>query len=214
MLKRLLLKLVTNQLLLEAKNLSHSFSYPLFEGVNLDLNRGESIAIIGRSGSGKSTLLHILAGLLKPDNGTIKQSHKSLRNDIGIVFQAHYLFRGFSALENLQVASLLSEKEIDNKLLKSLKIDDLMSQKVTELSGGQQQRISVARVLTKEPKIIFADEPTGNLDSETANDVMNTLLSYIDKNSAGMVLVTHDIELAHRCNRVYQLENGVLKLLK
>jgi putative ABC transport system ATP-binding protein len=178
--------------------------------VNLDLNEGESIAIIGRSGSGKSTLLHILSGLLKPNSGTVQQTHSSLRNDIGIVFQAHYLFRGFSALENLQVASLLSDREIDSELLQNLKIEDLMSQKVTELSGGQQQRISVGRVLTKEPKIIFADEPTGNLDSETARDVMDTLLNYIEKNSAGLLLVTHDVELAHRCNRVYRLENGEL----
>lgn len=171
--------------LLEAKNLSHNFDYELFKNINLSLAKKESIAIIGTSGSGKSTLLNILSSLLKPTNGNVVFQSKDLyslkqnellkirRDDFGIVFQAHYLFRGFSALENLNIATLLSHQDIDYKLLNDLNISHVLNQGVGELSGGQQQRLSIARILMKKPKIIFADEPTGNLDKDTANIVMN-----------------------------------------
>lgn len=212
--------------LLSAKNLSHTFEYELFRDVNLDLEAKESIAIIGISGSGKSTLLHILSTLLVPNGGSISlfgsdvksMNKKKLsdikRDDIGLVFQSHYLFKGFSALENLEVASILSRQEIDAQLLNRLNIDGVINQKVTELSGGQQQRVSIARVLTKKPKILFVDEPTGNLDKITANEVMDIFFEYIEKNSAGMVLVTHDEQLAFKCHKVYRLENKELVKVK
>ena len=212
--------------LLSAKNLSHSFEYELFSDVSLSLESNESIAIIGISGSGKSTLLHLLSTLLKPDKGSVElfgkdiasMSKKELtlikRNRLGIVFQSHYLFKGFSAYENLEVAQILSQKEIDNSLIKDLEIEQCMHQKVTELSGGQQQRVSIARVLTKKPSIIFADEPTGNLDNKTAAEVMKLFFDYCEKNDAGMILVTHDNDLAHMCKRVYKLEDKALKLIK
>ena len=208
--------------LLSAKNLSHTFEYELFSNISLDLNRGESIAIIGISGSGKSTLLHILSTLLKADSGSVhlfgedisKMSKKRLatikRDMLGLVFQSHYLFKGFSAYENLEVSAMLSKQEIDDELLKRLGIYETMQQKVTELSGGQQQRVSIARVLTKKPQIIFADEPTGNLDKITANEVMNLFFDYIKKHEAGMVLVTHDEELAFKCQQVYKLQDREL----
>lgn len=99
------------------------------------------------------------------------------RDKLGLVFQSHYLFKGFSSLENLEIAAILSKQNIDKDLLKRLKIDQVINQKVTELSGGQQQRVSIARVLTKKPKILFVDEPTGNLDKLTANEVMEIFLS-------------------------------------
>ncbi len=212
--------------LLEAKNLSHEFDYKLFENINLTLEKKESIAIIGMSGSGKSTLLNILSSLLEPKSGEILFNNEEIysvkknrllnirRKDFGIIFQAHYLFRGFSANDNLQIATLLSGNSIDKDLLKKLNIDFVINQGVGELSGGQQQRLSIARVLTKKPKIIFADEPTGNLDKETANIVMNTLHEYIKNNDAGMILVTHENELAMKCDKVYKLENLELKELK
>jgi putative ABC transport system ATP-binding protein len=212
--------------LLEARNLSHEFDYKLFENINLTLDKKESIAIIGMSGSGKSTLLNILSSLLKPKTGDIVFNNYSLydlkkktllnirREDFGIIFQAHYLFRGFSANDNLQVATLLSGNEIDKQLLRKLNIDFVINQGVGELSGGQQQRLSIARVLTKKPKIIFADEPTGNLDKDTAKVVMNTLHEYIKENDAGMILVTHEEELAMKCDKVYKLENLELRELK
>jgi len=213
-------------LLLEAKEISHNFDYPLFDQVHLSLLEGETIAIIGSSGCGKSTLLNILCSLLKPNTGKIfyqKQnifdlSHKKLlelRRDIfGIVFQAHYLFRGFSAEENLQIAEFLSGHSIDYELLKSLKIDHILHQGIGELSGGQQQRLSIARILTKKPKIIFADEPTGNLDKQTAKEVMDVLFEYVKTQKAGMILVTHEEDLANLCDKIYKINNLKLERVK
>ncbi len=213
-------------ILLQAKNLSHKFDYPLFNDINLSLSSGESIAIIGVSGSGKSTLLHILSTLLAPNEGEVVLLEKKMsslkmkdlvamrRNDLGMIFQSHYLFKGFSAYENLEVASILSNEKIDDKLISRLKIEKVISQKVTELSGGQQQRVSIARVLTKKPRIIFADEPTGNLDKDTAMEVMALFNEYIKTNEAGMILVTHDEQLAFSCHSVYRLENEHLVQIK
>ncbi len=211
-----------NDSLLEANKISHHFDYQLFEDVSLSLKEQESVAIIGKSGSGKSTLLNIFSTLLKPDSGEVKLFGKSVermkkkelasikRKDLGIVFQSHYLFKGFSALENLEVASILSGERIDQALLEKLDIAECMEQKVTELSGGQQQRVSIARVLTKKPRIIYADEPTGNLDKETAHIVMDLFFDYIKEQNGGMILVTHDEDLAFKCERVYRLEERKL----
>jgi putative ABC transport system ATP-binding protein len=115
------------------------------------------------------------------------------------------------AIENLEIATLLSNETIDDNLLKKLEIKELMPQRIGELSGGQQQRVSIARVLSKKPKIIFADEPTGNLDKETGNLVMKVLLEYIKDNDASMVLVTHDESMAKLCDKRYRLENQKLE---
>lgn len=212
--------------LLRAQNLSHTYEYKLFDNVSLELNERESIAIIGMSGSGKSTLLNILSTLLTPNQGSVSLFNEDIatmslkklsqikRDSLGLVFQSHYLFKGFSGLENLEVAAILSNQDIDEELLKRLNIQENIKQKVTELSGGQQQRVSIARVLTKRPKILFVDEPTGNLDKATANEVMDLFFEYLENNSAGMVLVTHDEELAHKCKRVYRLEDKELKVIK
>ena len=207
-----------SQTLLIAKNISHQFDYELFTNVNLELKEKESIAIVGRSGSGKSTLLHIFSTFIKPNKGEVtvlerdiyslseEKIEKIRRYDLGIIFQAHYLFKGMTALDNIEIATLLSKENIDNELLERLEIKELMQQKIGELSGGQQQRVSIARVLSKKPNIIFADEPTGNLDKETAKLVMEVLLEYIEKNSAGLILVTHDEEMAELCNKSFRLE--------
>ncbi|RXJ95239.1 ABC transporter ATP-binding protein [Arcobacter sp. AHV-9/2010] len=216
-------KTLHSSLLLKASNIEHNFDYPLFKNISLEIKEKESIAIIGSSGSGKSTLLNILSSLLKPTSGTVVFKNKDIyslkqdkllkirREDFGIVFQAHYLFRGFSAIENLQIATLLSKEKIDNRLLEQLEITHVLNQGVGELSGGQQQRLSIARILMKKPKIIFADEPTGNLDKKTANIVMNTLFEYIKNNNAALVLVTHEDDLAFKCDRVFKLEDLSLK---
>lgn len=209
--------------LLKATSLSHTFDYPLFEDISLTLEAGESIAIVGVSGSGKSTLMHILSSLLRPLKGKVelfghdiyqlddKALVKLRRNDLGMIYQSHYLFKGFSAYENLEVAALLSGETVDPDLLKRLGIDHVMGQKVTELSGGQQQRVSIARVMSKKPRLIFADEPTGNLDHATALEVMEIFEDYLKENRAAMVLVTHDESLAERCNHIYRMQNGILK---
>lgn len=212
-----------SQFLLEAQNISHGFDTLLFHDINISLEPAQSIAIVGRSGCGKSTLLHIFSTFIKPDEGKVtlfKQDLYALddlaieslrRYDIGIIFQFHYLFKGMSALENIEVATMLSGEKIDEAILEKLEIKELMKQKIGELSGGQQQRVSIARVLNKKPRIIFADEPTGNLDQETADLVMDVLLDYVKKTGAGLLLVTHDKNMAERCDSIYKLEDKVLK---
>lgn len=209
--------------ILKGVNLGHSFDYMLFENINLSIKEKESIAILGVSGCGKSTLLHILSSLLKPNSGEIFYESKNLyslendeklkirRCDFGIIFQSHYLFKGFTAFENIELASIMSKQKIDENLLKRLKIEDVITQKVGELSGGQQQRVSIARVLSKKPRIIFADEPTGNLDKNTANDVMEVIFEYINLNNAALILVTHDENLSKKCSKVYKLDNKILE---
>ncbi len=211
-----------SQPLLKATNISHSFDYPLFKQIDFTIEPTKSAAIVGRSGSGKSTLLHIFSTFMKPNEGKVTLFGKDLysqndaaiealrRYDIGIIFQFHYLFKGMSALENIGVATMLSGEKVDDSILKKLEIDHLMSHKTSELSGGEQQRVSIARVLSKKPRIIFADEPTGNLDKETASLVMDVLIDYIRETGAALILVTHDENMAARCDEIYTLEDQAL----
>lgn len=213
--------------LLKATDLSHSFETLLYEGVNLTCSEGESIAILGVSGSGKSTILNHLSTLLPPKKGQIdlleKKDIYSLssdellalrRYDVGIIFQSHYLFRGFSTQENLAIASFLASTQIDMELLEKMGISHTLKQQVGELSGGQQQRVSIARILCKKPKMIFADEPTGNLDKHTALSVMQMILDFLQQRGAGMVLATHDEDIAKSCTKIYLLENKVFRQIK
>ncbi len=212
--------------LLRATDISHSFDYELFSNLSLSLKTKEKIAITGVSGSGKSTFLHILATLLKPTKGDVnilskdiaslnmKQLNSMRSKEIGIIFQAHYLFKGFSALENVKVVSILSGTDLDEQLFKKLNISHVMNNKISNLSGGQQQRVSIARVLTKKPAIIFADEPTGNLDAKTANELMDIFDDYIIKNNAGFIIVTHDDSIANKCDKIFHLENKELNRVK
>ena len=213
--------------LLKATNISHHFDTQLYRDINLTLEATKSAAILGRSGSGKSTFLHHCSTFLKPQNGdiilldrhiyTLSSEHieQIRRKELGIIFQFHYLFKGMSALENIEVSTILAGTKVDNFLLGRLGIDgDLIEQKISELSGGEQQRVSIARVLSKKPKIIFADEPTGNLDKETANLVMDVLLEYVHNNEASLLLVTHDEELAMRCDDIYRLKDQQLEHTK
>ncbi|MEA2019566.1 MAG: ABC transporter ATP-binding protein [Campylobacterota bacterium] len=216
----------TKHPLLQVKGVSHNFDYPLFENIDLTLQHNESIAIMGVSGSGKSTLLNIFSSLLIPNKGEVYYNNKNIfdlsknellevrRNDFGIIFQAHYLFRGFDANENLKISEFLSEQKVESDLLESLKIDHVMKQGIGELSGGQQQRLSCARVMTKKPKIIFADEPTGNLDVQTANEVMDVLFDYVKNNDSGLIIVTHEENIAYKCDKVYMLNEYKLEQLK
>ena len=212
--------------MLKANNLSHSFDYLLFENINLEISAKEKIAILGKSGSGKSTLLHILSSFLKPNRGEVFYKGKNLyslkekelieirRKEFGIIFQFHYLFNTFTALENIEAAAILADREVDFELLKKLDIDKVINQNIQTLSGGQQQRVSIARVLVKKPKVIFADEPTGNLDRINANEVMNILSKYCEENEASLITVTHDTELAKFFDRVYELKDKRLNRWK
>lgn len=214
-------------ILLQAHNVSHRFEHLLYENVNLAIKSGESVAIVGVSGSGKSTLLNNLSTMLPPTNGKVSLNGNNdiysldddrlllmRRDDIGIIFQSHYLFRGFSTLENLQVASILTNKPIDMDLLESFGVADLLKQQISELSGGQQQRLSIARVLTKKPIVIFADEPTGNLDRDTTLKVMEVVFDYIKSHNAAMLIATHDMEIAKMCDRIFVLRDKNLVSLE
>ncbi len=208
--------------LLSAQNLSHSYDYPLFENLSIELCEKKSLAVVGVSGCGKSTLLHICSSLLKPQSGEVFYKGISLykksllgnnkllnirRNDFGIIFQSHYLFKGFLARENIELANILSKTNFDASLLEKLGISHVLDQNIGELSGGQQQRISIARVLSKKPRIIFADEPTGNLDAKTAREVMDVLFAYVQEHDASLMLVTHDANLAKQCDEVRELKD-------
>jgi len=212
-----------SQPLIEAKELAHSFDYPLYDAIDITLYAGQSMAIVGRSGSGKSTLLHTLSSFLRPDLGSVQLLGRDIyslndddiellrRDDVGIIFQGHYLFKGMTGRENIETASLLAGESMDDTLLQELEIAGVIDQKIGDLSGGQQQRVSIARVLNKHPRIIFADEPTGNLDNETATLVMSVLLDYIHRVDGVLFLVTHDDEIASRCDLHYRLENQRLE---
>ena len=129
------------------------------------------------------------------------------KKEFGIIFQFHYLFNTFTAFENLQAAALLAETNIDYSLIERLDIKNVIHQNIQTLSGGQQQRVSIARVLTKKPKIIFADEPTGNLDKQNANEVIEVLFEYCNDNNASLFTVTHDEEIAKKFDKVYLLKD-------
>ncbi len=211
--------------LLHASGISHTFDYKLFNAIDINLKAQESIAIVGRSGSGKSTLLHNLSTFLKPTNGNVTLFGKDIyglneteieqirRYKLGMIFQNHYLFRGMRAGLNIELSSLLCGVAIEKSILDRLEISELLDQKTSELSGGQQQRISIARVLAKRPKLIFADEPTGNLDKQSANLVMDVLLENIKENDGALIVVTHDSEIASRCDKVYLLSDKKLELV-
>ncbi len=213
-------------MLIEALNIAHSFDYELYNSIDFNLKNNQSIAILGRSGSGKSTLLYNLSSFLKPSHGDIKLLNQDIYNisesdliklrryNIGMIFQSHYLFKGMNGINNIDIARILSNTPQDKKLLEKLEIERVVSQKVSDLSGGQQQRVSIARVLNKQPNIIFADEPTGNLDKTTARLVMKVLLEYISSGERGLVLVTHDEEIANMCDKIYRLEDKKLNEIK
>ncbi|MDR2100380.1 MAG: ABC transporter ATP-binding protein [Campylobacteraceae bacterium] len=210
-------------MLLDVKNLSHSFDYPLFNNLDFTLEEKKSMAVTGVSGSGKSTLLHICSTLLRPKNGEVFINEKDIyklpndelvnirRCNIGIIFQSHFLFKGFSARENIEIATILTKSDFDMELVERLGISHILNNKVGDISGGQQQRVSLARILLKKPKIIFADEPTGNLDAATAGEITALLFDYIKTNNAALFLVTHDLNLAKKCDAAYKLENLQLK---
>ncbi len=198
----------------------------VLKGISLIVNQGEMIAIIGSSGSGKSTLLHVAGLLDTPDSGeVIVFSKEGLRNntkdiirirDIGFVYQQHHLLKDFTALENVVMPKLiaghdyqLSLKEAA-ELLAELGLADKKHNMPGELSGGQQQRVAIARALINNPVIILADEPTGNLDPTTAQEVFNLFLKIVKQKNTALIMVTHNHQIAYKMHKVYELRQGVL----
>ena len=202
----------------------------VLKGVDVEIGRGEVVAIVGPSGSGKSTLLHILGTLDKADMGEVSMNNviinslsgkklAAFRNKhIGFVFQFHHLLPEFSALENVSIPAWLAGRKKPEvkaeaeKLLTMLGLSQRMDNKPNQLSGGEQQRVAVARALINKPDIIFADEPTGNLDSANAKDLHRLFFDLREQFSQTFLIVTHNEELAQLSDRVLHMKDGKIVL--
>lgn len=214
-------------MIIEAKNIQKSFGVlPVLKGIDFSADTGEVVAIVGASGAGKSTLLQILGTLLTPDAGTLlvngtavlQLSQKELaafRNrQIGFVFQAHHLLPEFTALENVMIPALIGgeksrqAREKAQELLHAVGLSERLGHKPSELSGGEQQRVAIARALVNAPAVLFADEPTGNLDTRTKEEIHTLLFRLREKLNQTIVIVTHDAGLAQLCDRTCTLQDG------
>ncbi|HBG9826675.1 TPA: ABC transporter ATP-binding protein [Clostridioides difficile] len=194
------------------------------DNVDLEINEGEFVAIIGKSGSGKSTLLHMIGGLDIPTSGKVYIDNKNIftlkeeelavfrRRKIGFIFQSYNLIPSLNVWENVMLPIGLDGREVDEpfikELLKSLGLENKHDVLPNTLSGGQQQRVAIARALATRPAIILADEPTGNLDSKTSDEVMSILKSMSKKYSQTLVMITHDDSIAQMADRVIFIEDG------
>ena len=215
--------------ILETKNLrkiygSGDTEVRALDGVNLSVENGEFVAIVGTSGSGKSTLLHMLGGLDRPTEGTVTVDGKNIfelkdealtifrRRKIGFVFQSYNLVPVLNVYENIVLPIQLDGRKVDEKfiaqIVKTLGLDGRLDALPNQLSGGQQQRVAIARALAAAPAIILADEPTGNLDSRTSQDVLGLLKVTSQKFSQTIVMITHNEEIAQLADRIIRIEDG------
>jgi len=191
----------------------------VLRGVTFSANAGETIAITGASGSGKSTLLHLLGGLEAADHGLIDFDGNHIqRQQIGFVFQFHYLLADLSAVENVALPLLIARQGSERAFSRALNLLTKAGLKaradhsVSHLSGGEQQRVAVARALVTEPKLLLADEPTGNLDEAISEEISRAIVNYARQHSAIAVIATHSARLARLCDRVLVLDGGCIKL--
>lgn len=222
--------------ILELKNINKTYkgtseTLHILKDLDLVINEGEFVSIIGKSGSGKSTLLNVIGLLDSIDDGEIyihgekvdRTNHQKIdllkNRDIGFVFQFHYLLPEFTALENVMLPALLNnfndKKNIEEKakkILDSVGLKERYNHKPNQLSGGEKQRVAIARALINDPKIILADEPTGNLDEETSNEIHNLFRKINRENNQTIIVVTHSRELANITDKRYSVKNGKLFL--
>ena len=217
------------ELLLEVSDIQKSYQITkknnlrVLKGVDLKIYKGEIVAIVGKSGAGKSTLLHILGTLDRPDSGkylfqnsdVFSYSDKQLADfrskQIGFIFQFHHLLPEFTALENVLIPTMIAgKKNIDEtkKILEDVGILDRANHKPSEISGGEAQRVAIARALANSPNLILADEPTGNLDTENADAVINLIFSLREKYNQTYLIVTHNEDFAQRCDRTIKISDG------
>jgi predicted ABC-type transport system involved in lysophospholipase L1 biosynthesis ATPase subunit len=220
--------------LIAARGLSKTYalgrrSLEVLRGVDLMVSRGEFLALRGASGAGKSTLLHLLGGLDTPNAGEIQFAGRNLgtlsngamaefRNrSVGFIFQSYHLLPELDALENVCLPARMARVRVEDcvprarQLLTRVGLKDRMDHKPYELSGGEQQRVAIARALINEPALIMADEPTGNLDSHTGEDIINLLCAIHQERQATLIVATHDAKVAARAPRVIQLVDGLVE---
>ncbi|UTW45900.1 lipoprotein-releasing ABC transporter ATP-binding protein LolD [bacterium SCSIO 12696] len=225
---------MTELTVLQCTNLTKTYhqgpeTIDVLSGLNLAVARGESIAIIGASGSGKTTLLNLLGGLDDPTEGSVAIAGKELgpcsenqrarwRNQhLGFVYQFHHLLPEFSALENVVMPLMIGKKpakesrQLAEKVLAQVGLAERLNHKPAELSGGERQRVAIARALVAEPDCVLMDEPTGNLDSDTAESILNLLLRLNKERQTSFVVVTHDRHVAAQMARTLKLERGQLQ---
>lgn len=204
--------------MIKVKNLMHYYNNDkALENINLEINKGEFVCLVGESGSGKSTLLSIISTLLKPTKGelffenlnykNIKDIDDFRKTNIGFIFQFHYLINYLTVIENIKLANeKATENEIHN-LLKILRIENLSNKYPNEISGGQRQRVAIARALINKPKVIIADEPTGNLDSKNSLNVFE-IFKKLSQEQVTVIVATHDKNLAKFANKIYEVKDG------
>ncbi len=221
------------EIIVELKNITKKYYYPqgeieVLKGINLEISKGEKIAIVGPSGVGKTTLLNIIGTLDKPTSGEIFLFGKRLdyqdeetltrlrREKMGFVFQLHYLMPEFTVLENVILPGLISALPKKHcvkrayELLEKINLSDKENYKPFRLSGGERQRVAIARALFLNPDLLLADEPTGNLDSKSANEVIETFLRINKEFKTTIIMVTHNWELAKKMDKIFLLKNGFL----
>ncbi|MGJ0364003.1 ABC transporter ATP-binding protein [Aliarcobacter cryaerophilus] len=204
--------------MIKVKNLTHYYNNDkALENINLEINKGEFICLVGESGSGKSTLLSIISTLLKPTKGelffenlnykNIKDIDDFRKTNIGFIFQFHYLINYLTVKENIKLANEKATENEIHKLLKILRIENLSNKYPNEISGGQRQRVAIARALINKPKVIIADEPTGNLDSKNSLNVFE-ILKKLSQEQVTIIVATHDKNLAQIANKIYEVKDG------
>ncbi|MDG1020979.1 MAG: ABC transporter ATP-binding protein [Emcibacteraceae bacterium] len=221
--------------IVEIKDIYKSFTQgehhlEILKGISLSISSGEVVALVGSSGAGKSTLLHIMGLLERADQGDVIMSGiptkdltdikrtKIRRLEIGFVYQFHNLLPEFTALENVVMPQLIAgvaskvAKERAENLLSKMGLSERISHRPAELSGGEQQRVTIARGLANRPRLILADEPTGNLDEKTGNEVMDVLLSLSKEEGISALIATHNNELADRMDRTVTLKEGIIQI--
>ena len=218
-------------ILIKATNIHKSYGdLHVLKGIDLNVEKGEIISIVGKSGAGKSTLLHILGTLDLADEGNLilddtevsnlsqKEIAKFRNENVGFIFQFHHLLNEFTAEENVAIPAFIAGKSKQKSLSRAKELLDYLglaeriSHKPNELSGGEQQRVAVARALMNDPSVVFADEPTGNLDKATSNDLHNLLMQLRDEMNQTFVIVTHNEELANLSDRTITMEDGLIRV--